>query len=115
MPEVTRDAATGVINFFQTSVDGTASGALLPSGATITSAGDGLTNALASADPNVSEIWRISARVKGVPGTTETITIQNGGAQEHSAYWQTDSSGAIINTNSSVCLLYTSPSPRDRG
>ena len=106
MPEVTRNAATGVISFFQTSVDGTASGAFLPSGATITSAGDGLTSALASAAPNVSEIWRIAARVEGVPGTTETITIQNGGAQEHSAYWQTDSSGAIINTNSSVNPLH---------
>ena len=104
-PLFSRDPVTGVVNFFQTTPDATANGVLTTTGP---NAGDILADAdqLSSISPNqpveMPEIWRVAARIEGTPGTTETITISTAGGQDHTAFWQTDVSGNIINTNSNV-------------
>ena len=93
-PLVQRDAATGVVSFFQSSADANATGSIDPTGVLLTTA-DGLTTD--NQNPGTSEFWRLSARLHGTPGAAETITFDNFGAQEHLAFWQTDVNGVPIN------------------
>ena len=99
-PHISRNSSTGVVNFYQTSADASATGSFLSNGIALRNA-DNVASTIASDLDHISEIWRVAARVDGVPGTTETLTIQNSVAHEHTAYWQTDVNGTIINSNSS--------------
>ncbi len=99
-PLLARNSSTGVVEFFHASPTASSTGTFSSNGVILSNPVNGLTSTLAN-DPNpMSEVWRVAARVEGAPGTTETITIENFGAQEFSAFWQTDVNGAIINTNS---------------
>ena len=93
-PLVQRDAATGVVSFFQSSADASGTGSIDPSGVLLTTAND-LTQD--NQNSGSSEFWRFSTRLHGTPGVTETISFDNGGAQEHVAFWQTDVNGVPIN------------------
>lgn len=46
-----------------------------------------------------SEFYRVAVRFDGVGGTTETLTLQTQGSQEHTAYWITDTSGNVVSAS----------------
>ncbi|MEP0962695.1 MAG: SdrD B-like domain-containing protein [Roseobacter sp.] len=94
-----RNSSTGEVSIFRSSTDGSSSGSFLSDGVTLARS-DRLTDTVPSDTNHTSEIHRVSARVEGEPGTTETLTIATRNSHEHSAFWQTDVNGAIINTNS---------------
>ncbi len=99
-PFIGRNQSTGVVSFYQASADASDSGSFLSNGVVLNGP-SGLTSTLVTAADHTSELWRAAARLEGAPGTTQTITINTGNAHEHTAYWQTDVNGALINTNSS--------------
>ncbi|MEO9971889.1 MAG: hypothetical protein ABJG15_18990, partial [Hyphomonadaceae bacterium] len=49
-----------------------------------------------------SEFYRVAVRFDGTPGTSDTVTLETAQAQEHTAYWVTDTSGAVLSSSSSA-------------
>ena len=104
-PFFTRDTVTGIVSY--TSPTGT-----LLAGTDFTGAGGTIVSELTTASQNSglnSELWFITYRVDGIPGTAESLTLQTGVEHDLTSYWVTDTGGNVLGNDDWV--FSTAPPP----
>ncbi|RVU86061.1 hypothetical protein EOL70_01030 [Leucothrix sargassi] len=90
---IERDPATGVVSFYHTTPAITLSGFSTEDDMT----GDIELNQGSEGEPGqISEVWRMTARLQGIPGTTQSFNIDTETVHEFTAFWVTDIAGNVI-------------------